>query len=374
MRLGRRVDDAGTEERPRRRKRRATKVTVAVIVLGVLGGATAVGLGFGGNGGGKASADTQLPPKTTKVTRQTLLDTTTSAGELGFGPTTKASSRLAGTVTELPAVGARVTRGEALYEVDDIPVTLMYGAMPAYRTLEEGLEGLDVEQLEANLSALGYVGFTVDDEYTANTAAAVKRWQKNNGLEKTGKFEFGTVVFVAGATRVDSLAAEEGGATAPGQEVLSYAGTKKVVTVDLDVDDQRLAKKGTKVTVTLPNDETIEGVISDVSTAVTPASGDQPAETKVEVVVDIPGKKAQKTIAPFALAAVNVTFTASRRKDVLTVPVAALLALQEGGFGLEVVKGSTSTYVPVKTGLFADGKAEVSGEGIAEGTTVGMPK
>lgn len=33
----------------------------------------------------------------------------------------------------------------------------------------------------------------------------------------------------------------------------------------------------------------------------------------------------------------------------------------------------TSSYVPVRTGLFADGLVEVSGDGIAEGTVVGMP-
>jgi hypothetical protein len=40
---------------------------------------------------------------------------------------------------------------------------------------------------------------------------------------------------------------------------------------------------------------------------------------------------------------------------------------------VEVVDGDTSHYVAVKTGLFADGRVEVTGTGIAEGTTVGMP-
>jgi membrane fusion protein, multidrug efflux system len=62
----------------------------------------------------------------------------------------------------------------------------------------------------------------------------------------------------------------------------------------------------------------------------------------------------------------------TERKDVLTVPVGALLALAEGGYGLEVVEGSTTRIVAVETGLFADGKVEVSGSGIADGTTVGV--
>lgn len=341
----------------------------------VLGGIAAAVLGVGTGDGNKASADTSLPPNTATVKQETLLDTKTTAGELGFGAETTASSRLTGTVTKLPRVGETVTRGESLYEVDDVPVTLMYGSLPAYRELKDGVEGADVEQLEANLAALGYVGFDVDEEFTSNTAAAVERWQEDRGLEETGVVALGSVVFAPAKVRIASLTAEEGSAAAPGQEVLSFTGTSKAVTVEIDTEDQRLARKGGKVTVELPNGETVRGVISGVTTVVTPADEpDQDDETKIEVTVDIPGKKAQKLSAPFAMAAVNVTFTVDQRKNVLTVPVAALLALQEGGFGLEVVKNGTSTYVPVETGLFADGKVEVSGKGIARGTVVGMPK
>ncbi len=50
----------------------------------------------------------------------------------------------------------------------------------------------------------------------------------------------------------------------------------------------------------------------------------------------------------------------------LTVPVAALLALQEGGFGVEVAR-RRDTYLPVKTGMFANGRVEVSGAGSPRG-------
>jgi hypothetical protein len=40
---------------------------------------------------------------------------------------------------------------------------------------------------------------------------------------------------------------------------------------------------------------------------------------------------------------------------------------------VQVVDGGTSRIVPVQTGLFASGRVEVSGDGLAEGQTVGMP-
>ena len=69
---------------------------------------------------------------------------------------------------------------------------------------------------------------------------------------------------------------------------------------------------------------------------------------------------------------VNVRLVVGERKDVLVVPVGALLALAEGGFGLEIIDGVSSRVVAVEAGLFASGNVEVSGPAIAEGMTVGM--
>jgi hypothetical protein len=58
---------------------------------------------------------------------------------------------------------------------------------------------------------------------------------------------------------------------------------------------------------------------------------------------------------------------------VLTVPAAAPLALAEGGYGVQVVDGDRTRIVAVQTGLFAGGRVEVTGDGLTEGLTVGMP-
>ena len=89
-----------------------------------------------------------------------------------------------------------------LLRADEQPVLLLYGEIPMYRALAEGAEGADVRQLERNLSALGYGGFTVDDEFSATTAGAVKRWQDDLGLPETGAVERHRVVFAPGAVRV----------------------------------------------------------------------------------------------------------------------------------------------------------------------------
>ncbi|MCT2585417.1 efflux RND transporter periplasmic adaptor subunit [Actinophytocola gossypii] len=359
------------EERRPRRKGRGWKVAVAVVVLAA-GGATAAAVLRPGTGRSAAQTDADLPISTVEVTRQTLDDTHTADGELGYGETTTAVNRLRGTLTAVPDGGAVVKRGQALYAVDDQPVTLLYGAVPAYRTLAPGTEGADVRQLEENLAALGHTGFTVDEEYTGATAEAVSAWQASQGVEETGTVQLGRIVFAPGEARVDSVAAGVGEPVAPGVPVLAYTGTEKAVVVELDPADQRMARPGATVTATLPDGSTTPGRIAEVATVIEPGDGQgQEPATKVRVLVPLADQKAAEM---WALASVDVTFTAERREDVLTVPVAALVALAEGGFGVEVVAGSASRYVPVRTGLFAGGRVEVTGDGLAEGTTVGVPE
>ena len=348
------------------------RALTAVVVLAAGGAASAFLVNRGDTSQAADQAAVALPVNTTKVTQQTLKDTETADGELGFGTTSAAVNRAAGTIPAVPDSGQELQRGNTVYSVDNKPTILLYGALPAYRRLAAGSEGTDVLQLEQNLQAMGYTGFTVDDEYTDATAEAVKEWQEDLGLDETGVVELGSVLFAPGHIRVDSVEAQEGAPLGPNQPVLSYTGTKKAVTVQLDAADQRLAKPNAAVTVALPDGQTVPGRIEKVSTVIVPAeSQDKDPETKVEVIVAIDN---QTAVAAWSLASVDVTFTASERKNVLTVPVAALVALREGGFGVEVTDGTASRYVPVKTGLFASGQVEISGTGIKAGTTVGIPK
>jgi membrane fusion protein, multidrug efflux system len=369
----------------RRRRRRAGRVVVAVVVVLAVGAAAAAATGFGldaGPRGGdrQGSAGGGLPPATAKVTRQTLVEAQTENGTLGYGDATTVTGRLAGTVTALPATGSTVKRGQALYRFDNVPVVLLYGSLPAYRALSPGTEGADVKQFELNLYALGYRGFTVDDTYSEATADAVKEWQDDLGLPETGTVELGRVVYAAGPVRVGTHEAAVGDAVQPGAALFTYTGRSRAVTIELEVSDQRLARKGAAVEVTLPDGTTVRGKIAKTRTVLDTGSGDgdggggdgggSDPETKLVVTVTIDD---EKPLAGLDQALVDVAFTASQRKNVLSVPVAALLALAEGGYGVQVVDGTTTRIVAVETGLFASGRVEVSGAGLKEGMTVGMP-
>jgi peptidoglycan hydrolase-like protein with peptidoglycan-binding domain len=351
----------------RTRRRRTGRVAIGAVVLLAFGGAGVAATGIGLRDHGRPT-DRHLPPATAKVTRQTLVDTQTETGTLAYGGTRTVSAKLAGTLTALAATGSTVRRGDALYRVDDTPVVLLYGSLPAYRVLAPKTKGNDVKQFERNLWALGYRGFTVDKEFTADTATAVRKWQGDLGLKKTGTVEPGRVVYAPGPLRVSSRKAAGGDDVRPGWPVLACTTRARVVTVELDLTDQQLARKGAKVSVKLPDGRSVTGRITGTQTVIDSSESKDNPETKVKVTIAIP-----EAVSGLDEASVDVGFTASRRPNVLTVPVGALLALSEGGYGVQAVDGSATRIVAVETGLFADGQVEVSGAGLTEGMTVGVP-
>ncbi|MFC4040374.1 peptidoglycan-binding protein [Dactylosporangium siamense] len=348
---------------------RAGKAVWAVAAVAVAGAAGAAAVGFGGDRPGPRTA-TGLPPATAQVTRQTMHDVDEEPGDLGYGRTTTLSGRVPGVITGTPLPGDVIERGRAVYRVDDRPVVLLYGAVAAYRPLTPGTTGADVRQLEENLRVLGYGGFPVDTSYTAATATAVRRWQKDLGLPQTGEVDLGRVLFSVGAIRVDTVTAGVNESTGGGDEVLRFTGTDRTVTVHLAVSKQRLARNGVQVQVRLPDGRTVPGRVDRVYTVIEQAQ-DTPPQTRVEALVSLADPAAA---AGIEAAVVEVTFTAAERADVLTVPVAALVALAEGGYGLEVVDGTATRYIKVEPGLFAGGRVEVTGDGLTEGMTVGMPR
>ncbi|WP_308285281.1 peptidoglycan-binding protein [Actinoplanes hulinensis] len=351
-----------------RRSRKWTTAAVAVVL--VTGGAAAFLLaGLPETEGNGARASSAATTATADITRQTLIDRERHDGSLGYGDAVGLATRLSGTVTWLPAEGATIKRGRPLHRLDNDPVVLLYGTLPAYRALSPGLDGPDVKQFERNLWALGYRGFTVDGDYTSSTAAAVEDWQEDLGLDETGTVELGRIVYATGAIRVADRSVEVGATAQPGTELLTTTGTGRVATVELEMSDQRLAKKGTKVDVTLPDGKAVTGHIIDVGTTIETA--DNPTEEdRTTINVTIGFDQAPQGLEE---ASVGVQFVASQRENVLTVPVNALLALAEGGYGLQIVDGTGSRIVAVETGLFADGRVEITGDGLTEGTKVGVP-
>jgi peptidoglycan hydrolase-like protein with peptidoglycan-binding domain len=345
------------------RRARAAVLSAAGVVVVAGGGLATAGLGGTER---PASGRDALPPATATVERTTLVETQQIDGTLGYGSEHPATGAGNGVVTWLPKPGDRIVRGRPAYKVDNRPVPLLYGRLPVYRALSEGAEGPDVTQLERNLRALGYAGFTVDDSFESGTTAAVKRWQDDLGLRETGTVSPGQVLIASGEIRVARRKAAVGDRlTGP---VFTYTGTTRRVDVDLDVRYQRLVRKGAEVEIELPEGDTVEGTVSSVGKVAEEGQSEEP--TTIEVTITV---RRQGDLGAYDKAPVIVHIGAGRRAGVLAVPIAALLARPGGGYAVQVVRNGQVRTVPVETGVFTEGKVEVEGPGLAEGMRVGVP-
>jgi hypothetical protein len=356
---------------PRRRRRRLVWAAVGAVPLAI-GGAWL----WAGDGSTEATPATATPVATATVERSTISATESWDGTLEYGAPFTVTSSVEGTITRLVDQGAIVKRGDELFRVNEQPVTLLYGAVPMYRDIGPGDSGVDVRQVEKNLAALGYDGFTADDEFTSSTAEAVRAWQKDIAAAQTGTVARGDVVFVPGGRQVDTLRVEIGDAAAPGAPVLDVTGSDQVVSLDVDIDDRDMFDVDTKVTVVLPDGGKVRGTVAttevvDVASesggGVEGSTAESESIARVEVIL---GKQVSDDLVG---ASVDVIVAIDKRTDVLLVPVNALLALAEGGYGLEVVgNDGTTSIVAVDTGLFGGGKVQVEGDEISDGTVVGV--
>jgi multidrug efflux pump subunit AcrA (membrane-fusion protein) len=356
--------------------RRIVISLAGALLVVAAGGATWAAAG--GDSSSDTSDTTATPGATATVERRDLVQHETVDGTLGYGDSQTLYAQAMGTVTALRKPGRVVTRGQALYWVDGKPVTLMYGGVPMWRPLNAATPGgKDIRELERNLVALGYDPdgeIDVDDEWESATTAAVKRWQKEIGLPRTGSVERGQIAFLSGPRRIGQLKTTVGAVLQPGAEVGDTSSTSRVVDVDLDADKQSLVKEGDKVEVELADGSTVDGWISSVGkvaeSETDPQTGEQTTPT---VPLEVRLARGAKT-GGLDEAPVNVAIQKDRATNVLTVPVSALLALAEGGYAVEVVDPDGTTHlVAVEPGMYADGIVEISGKGIKKGMKMVVP-
>ena len=274
--------------------------------------------------------------------------------------------------TSVPSAGEIVRRGRNLFSIDGEPVMmLLYGPTVASRAFTAGMSpGKDVAELNANLDALGYAHALTGDAFTASTAAAIDRLQAAHGDPRTGALLLGSVVFEPGPIRVTSVMPTVAvGAGATAGPVLSASWVTRQVSIELDAGLEGQVKVGDPVSITLPDNQTTPGRISYVSSVA--STGQNGSTIAVDAVPTDPGTTGSLDQAP-----VNVSITTASVRNVLVVPVDALLALASGGYAVEEIGADhRHSLLSVTTGLFddADGLVQVSASGLAVGQRVVVP-
>ena len=172
--------------RPWRARRRwaATGVVVVVVAAGVVAAVVTGGFGWPSHPSSGLSGNTH-PAATATVTRRSLSSQTQVQATLGDAGSYTVVNQAQGTITALPSVGHVVRQGQVLYQVSGSPVVLLYGPVPAYRDLSEGLTGPDVAELNTDLvrARLCHRRRTQrhSDYFSAETAYALEKLQARLG-------------------------------------------------------------------------------------------------------------------------------------------------------------------------------------------------
>jgi hypothetical protein len=319
--------------------------------------------------------DNATPTQLQKVTEGTLSSQIPVSATLDYTGSYTAINQASGLYSTLPRVGGVYRRGNVLYRVSGAPVILLYGSIPAYRTLSSGMSGPDVKQLNANLVALKYATKAeldpTSDYFSWETEVALESLQADLGVTQTGQLTLGQAVFLPIAVRITSVTAQLGNTAGPGAPAFSASSINRQVTVPLAASEQSYVHVGDKVTITLPDNSTTPGTVSSVGTVATPGSGGNPPTVNVDVTLKDPSATGSLVQAP-----VQVNITTATVNSALAVPVDALLALVDGGYAVEVVEpNGTHRFVPVTLGLFDDqtGTVQVTGTSLAVGQNIVVP-
>ena len=312
----------------------------------------------------------ELPANTAKVEEGKLSSMVSLDGTLTYrarsdGSPYSAVNRARGTYTKLPAEGDKVDCGEVLYRVDDRPVLLLCGTVPAYRDLDIGDKGKDVRQLNRNLRTFG-------NAFTSRTEDALEKLQHDRGLDETGELDTGDAIFLPRSLRIAKVTALPGGSARPGEQVAQATSDTLEVQVNLDASQQGEVKVGDRAHITLPGNKSVKGKVNRLGrVARTTGNDDDPGNATIPAYIrlDAPGKARGLDRAP-----VQVEIATKGVKSALSVPVTALVGKSGGGFAVEVVRdGGQRELVAVKLGLFdTAGRVEVEGD-LDEGDQVVVP-
>jgi hypothetical protein len=391
--------------------------SVAVCLVAI--GAGAAALVTHGSGTRVAPAKA-VPLGTATVHRGDLIETQRYRGRLSYPSRGSVHLSGPGTVTSLPHVGQILTEGASVASVDDQPIGVLFGASPLYRTLglanatsaqlalkvaqanllaaqanlprrpESGgvasssltgvaraaqaqvdvdeaqdrllgaqralqraqapQRGPDVALVAGNMTALGYYrGFT--DSWNAALQDAVRQWQDHIGATPSGEIKPADALVVSGAARVTGV--QGGLGDAPSAVTISLSSPARLATFRLQNGVPAALAPGRRVRLSAGGDAAA-GRVTSLNTS------QQSATVQVEF-------DQSSRLARISSTVVSMSVRRADRRNVLTVPTQALLALASGGYALQLPGGR---LLAVRTGIVQGGDIEVSGPGVHGGVRV----
>jgi peptidoglycan hydrolase-like protein with peptidoglycan-binding domain len=297
-----------------------------------------------------------------ELSAEVSLDGTLTYRARPDGSPYSAINQARGIYTKLPHEGAEIGCGDVLYRVDDDPVLLLCGPVPAYRDIARGDEGKDVRQLNRNLHALGYDADADDNRFTGRTERALEKLQAATRRDRTGALALDEAVFLPRPVRIARVTGELGASARRGSRVARATSGVLEVQVNLDASQQGEVKKGDRAQIALPGLKSVTGTVDRLGRVARVPDGRNAGAATIPASIRLDHAK---QAGGLDRAPVQVRIATRGVQGVLSVPVVALVGKAGGGFAVEVARdGGRRDLVKVELGLFdtTDGRVQVEGD------------
>src|SRR5450830_402214 len=269
-----------------------------------------------------------------------------STGSSGSGSSSSGSSTTAtgvsGVVTRLSLpVGATPLTLQRLLTVSGKPVFAFVSSTPLYKTLSVNLSSgsqlANVKALQRALKGRGYYTGSVSGTFGSSTKTAVKAWQADQGVSKTGKITTSRFVWVPEGRIIYSWSVALGSQVSSGTALATVGAPRELVAQALvSQADIASLKVGQKATLTIDGatGDSFTGTIGFIDTQ--PASSSSSSGTSsstVQYTVNFVPHRLPSLARSGMTGTLEVIL--AQRKNVLIVPTRAVSGT------------SASTYVRV---------------------------
>jgi peptidoglycan hydrolase-like protein with peptidoglycan-binding domain len=333
---------------------------VALLAIGVL-----VGLAAGRYVVDRptVAAETPAAPVTFRVEEGTLGRTLRLPATGTWEVAGTIQSPAGGVITAVVTKSGLLRAGDVLLRIDERPVVLLPGDVPAFRDMRVGTRGRDVTALQRYLASQGYKVDRALSHYSTVTKAAVRRWQGKLGVPQTGVVRLGDVVFVSqadlGAPLRWTTAVATGATLGAGAPILERLAAAPTLTIEFGGSVPAQLQQGQAAVVEFPGGARRPVTLSPIRqeqgrtwATLDPTGG--PLCTGAECLVLVP---------PSGETPLDATFTLVPETTGPLVPAAAIQSDAAGQAFVQLPDGSRK---PVEVRVASGGSVIVDGVNVGD--------
>ena len=271
----------------------------------------------------------------------------------------------------LPA-GAKPTTLRRLLYVSGKPVFAFVSPTPLWKnlstSLSSGSQRVNVAVLQKALKKQGYYKKAINGDFTSATKKAFTRWQKANGMSKTGVVDVARFVWMPTGSVLTAWSVNLGSHVSSGTALASVVSPSRLsAQAQISQADIADLKVGQEAQMTIDGyDDTFTGRITFISSEPASSSSASGSTTSTQYSITVSPEDLPKLAKSGMTGTLDIVI--QQVADVLVVPTTAVSGSSTTSF-VRVLQDGQPVYRQVQTGMATASSTEIT-SGLAEGETV----